>query len=445
MTQEFRLEDPGEGIHEAEIREIHISEGDRVADGDIILTVETDKAAVEVPAPFSGIVQDIRFDVGDVAEVGEVIMTYGEGDNGGGATEAQDKDVKREKPPRTRKEVDGQQTEAKKADTSDTHQTQQDVSRDQGPVPASPATRRLARELEVDLRAVDPSGPEGRVTAGDVRATAEKAPAPQKETAGKRKAKEPTATKIHADGALPDFGRWGKIERVPLRSIRRATARHMARSWEQIPHVMHQDDADITDLEDWRQAHKAAVEEHDGKLTLTVLVLKALVSVLKEFPRFNASLDAEKDEIVLKHYFHIGVAVDTEQGLVVPVARDVDRKSIVELSTELADLADKARSGKLSRDEMHGGTFTVTNPGPLGGRSMTPIINHPEVAILGLGQARLEPRISGEIASHDVVARRILPLCLAFDHRVNDGADAGRFVTRLAEMISDTEAIMLNA
>jgi pyruvate dehydrogenase E2 component (dihydrolipoamide acetyltransferase) len=443
MTQEFRLEDPGEGIHEAEIREIHISEGDKVADGDIILTVETDKAAVEVPAPFSGVVQNIRFDVGDVAEVGDVIMTYGDGDNDDGAADAKDEDPERETPPQDRKEEDGEQSQTKK-DTEDTHSTKQDASRDKGPVPASPATRRLARELNVDLRAIDPSGPEGRVTAEDVRAAAEKAPAPPKKDAAAPEAKESPETERRADGALPDFGRWGKIERVPLRSIRRATARHMARSWQQIPHVMHQDDADITDLEDWRQAHKASVEEQDGKLTLTVLVLKALISVLKEFPRFNASLDPEKDEIVLKHYFHIGVAVDTDQGLVVPVVRDVDRKSIVELSVELVNLADKARAGKLSRDEMRGGTFTVTNPGPLGGRSMTPIINHPEVAILGLGQARLEPRIAGDIDSHDVVARRILPLCLAFDHRVNDGADAGRFVTRLAEIISDTETIMLN-
>lgn len=442
MTEAFRLEDPGEGIHEAEIREIHISEGDKVTDGDIILTVETDKAAVEVPAPFSGVIQDIRFGVGDVAEVGEIVMTYSDSDAGEDA--AQDAAAESEKPSRKRKDEKNGEEEKSKADASDTHQTEQNAAQEKGPVPASPATRRLARELDVDLRSIDPSGPSDRVTADDVRAAAEEPPAETKKKATEPAAEESLETQKRAEGALPDFSRWGKIERIPLRSIRRATARHMSRSWEQIPHVMHQDDADITDLEDWRQTHKATVEEQDGKLTLTVLILKALVSVLKEFPRFNASLDPEKDEIVLKHYFHIGVAVDTEQGLVVPVVRDVDRKSIVELSTELADLADKARAGKLSREEMRGGTFTVTNPGPLGGRSMTPIINHPEVAILGLGRARLEPRIAGDIDSHDVVARRILPLNLAFDHRVNDGADAGRFVTRLAETISDTEAIMLN-
>ena len=450
MTEQFTLQDPGEGIHEAEIKEIHVAEGDQVTDGDIILTVETDKAAIDVPAPFSGVVQEIRFGVGDIAEVGDVIMTYG-----GDAKETKSRETKtKETKKRGKEKTKGSTEEEKDNEKVESAEPQEDVEgasepktkapRKQGPVPASPATRRLARDLGVDLRAVDASGPGGRVTADDVHAAAEAGP--DDHSKQESKAKEPPNEKKARPEptALPDFSQWGATERVPLRSIRRTTARRMARSWAQIPHVMHEDEADITGLEHWRQDHKETIEKQGGKLTLTVLMMKALVAALKEFPRFNASLDAEDDAIVLKHHFHIGVAVDTDEGLMVPVVRDVDRKSIVELAAELPSLADKARAGKLSRDDMRGATFTITNPGPIGGRVMTPIIDFPQVAILGLGQARLEPRVDGDLETFEIVPRLILPVCLAFDHRVNDGADAGRFVNKLIATVSDTEAILLN-
>jgi pyruvate dehydrogenase E2 component (dihydrolipoamide acetyltransferase) len=242
---------------------------------------------------------------------------------------------------------------------------------------------------------------------------------------------------------LPDFAKWGEVERQKLRSIRRATAKHMARSWAQIPHVTHQDVADITELEAFRRRHAAEVEQRSGKLTLTVLAVKAAIAALKEHPRFNASLDPDAEEIVLKRYYHLGVAIDTEQGLMVPVLREVDRKSIVDLAAELSELAERARNNELKREEMAGGTFTITNVGPLGGTAFAPIVNYPQVAILGLARARWEPVVEGDPEDFAIVPRLRLPLCLAFDHRVVDGADAARFTRMVADSLADVESFAL--
>jgi pyruvate dehydrogenase E2 component (dihydrolipoamide acetyltransferase) len=217
----------------------------------------------------------------------------------------------------------------------------------------------------------------------------------------------------------------------------------MSLAWAQIPHVMHQDVADITALEMFRRRHAAEVEQHGGKLSLTVLVLRALVAVLKQFPRFNASLDPEGGQLILKQYYHIGVAVDTERGLLVPVVRDVDRKSMTELAMELTALVEQVRHGKVNRDDLQGGTFTLTNPGAIGGTTFTPIINYPEVAILGLARTRLEPVVQGDIDSFTIAPRLCLPLHLAFDHRVNDGADAARFMRTLIDTLRDPESFLL--
>jgi pyruvate dehydrogenase E2 component (dihydrolipoamide acetyltransferase) len=233
------------------------------------------------------------------------------------------------------------------------------------------------------------------------------------------------------------------VQQVPLQSVRRATARQMSLAWAQIPHVMHQDLADITALELFRRRHAAEVEQLGGKLTLTVLVLRAVVAVLKQFPRFNASLDAEGGQLILKQYYHIGVAVDTERGLIVPVVRDVDRKSMTDLAIELTALVEQVRQGKVNRDDLQGGTFTITNPGAIGGTTFTPIINYPEVAILGLGRTRLEPVVQGDIDNFTIAPRLCLPLHLAFDHRVNDGADAARFMRTLIDTLRDPEAFLL--
>lgn len=303
-------------------------------------------------------------------------------------------------------------------------------------MPASPATRRIARELGVDLRDVPPTGEAGRVLAQDVRAFAQ--------SAGERSSGAARRGRAAAS-PLPDFSRWGEIERVPIRSVRRTIARRMLRAWETIPHVTHQDLVDVTDLEAFRRRRSSQlVEAGDPELSLTVLVLKAAAAALAEFDRFNASFDPEAEELVFKRYCHIGVATDTPRGLLVPVLRDVDRKSLRVLARELTELARRAREGELGRDEMEGGSFTLTNVGAIGGTFFSPIINPPQVAILGLGRARLEARVRGDLERPKIEPRLVLPLCLAFDHRVNDGADAARFMNRIAGMLADPEALVLD-
>lgn len=423
MTRSFQLPDLGEGIHEGEVLAVLVAVGDQVSEGDPILEVETDKAAVEIPSPVDGTVKEIRVKAGDVVKVGDVLMTF---DTGEAAAAAKQPAAPRPAPA--------------PAETSG--------ARKRPPVPASPATRRLARELEVDLYAVTPSGPQGLVTAQDVRAFAEKAsaPAPAETTeAAAAEAPSPGAGAAPLEAApLPDFDKWGPTQRVPLRSVRKATARQMALSWSQIPHVHTQDRVDLTDLESFRQKHKAAVAEQGGKLTLTVFALKAAAAALKRFPDFNASLDDAAGEIVRKHYFHIGVAVDTDDGLIVPVVRDVDRKSIRELAVELTDLVARTRRRKATLEEMQGATFTLTNVGPLGGEHFSAIINHPQVAIMGMGAARMAPVVVTEGSGPPkIVPRLLMPLVVCVDHRILDGADAIRFMQRVKAMLENPEELLL--
>lgn len=465
MSKQFKFTDPGEGLQEAEILEVHVSDGDTVSDGDVALTIETDKASTEIPAPFNGTVEQVQVAEGDTVEIGDVLMTYSEaGESGAKQSEASSGAQSRQESGGGEKASSkaqdgskqaGQKTDQKSGGSQQTgdKQTSESESRASGesgaskaasrgdrdqPVPAAPSTRRLAREKGVDLHDVEPSGPEGRVTAEDVEAAAETS---RSET--KARAETSPLTPGVAPPELPDFSQWGEIEREPLRSIRRATAQNMARSWAQIPHVYHQDIADVTALERFRRKHEDSQALAGGKLTLTVLVMKALASTLVRFPRFNTSLDVVNEEIVYKNYCHMGLAVATERGLLVPVIRDVDRKNIVELAIETSDIARKARNGELSRTDMEGGSITVTNPGPLGGSSLTPLINHPQVAILGMGRAQLEPVVSGDLDAYRIEPRLRLPLVLGFDHRVNDGADAARFVSTLIETLADPESLLL--
>jgi len=300
----------------------------------------------------------------------------------------------------------------------------------------------------------------GLVTAEDVRAFAKEA-APSPETPrveaegasgleisanGSVDSAAPTANPIVTPAAppMPDFNRWGTVERVPLRSVRRATAAHMALAWSQIPHVNHQELVDITRLEQFRRRQAQVVEAKGGKLTLTVFVLKAVVAALKAYPRFNSSLDMERQEIIQKQYYHLGVAVDSERGLIVPVIKDADRKSILQLSVELKETAERTRSGQLALEEMQGGTFTITNIGALGGTGFAPIINYPEVAILGMGRARWQPVVLGDQDQYEIVPRLMLPVVLAFDHRVLDGADAARFTRTIAGALENPDDLWLS-
>jgi pyruvate dehydrogenase E2 component (dihydrolipoamide acetyltransferase) len=314
MSRSFKLPDLGEGIHEGEVLAVLVAVGQEVSEGDIILEVETDKAAVEIPSPYTGTVNEIFFKPGDVVKVGDVMMTFSNGEEGA-VEETADK----------AKEIAAESTpeEATVAELP---------PHKEGPMPASPATRRVARELGVDLRQVPPTGPAGLVTAEDVRVFAKRGEAEIEATeepstpAAVSGDVQPSAISIPA---LPDFTRWGPVERVPFRSIRRTTAKQMSLAWSQIPHVTSQDTVDITRLEAFRQKHKAEIEAIGGKLTMTVFALKAVATALKTYPNFNATLDTKAGEIIIKQYYHIGVAVNTDNGLIVPVVRDVDRGQYV--------------------------------------------------------------------------------------------------------------------
>jgi pyruvate dehydrogenase E2 component (dihydrolipoamide acetyltransferase) len=427
MAKSFILPDLGEGIYEGEVLAVPVEVGREVKEGDIILEVETDKAAVEIPSPYTGSIQEILVKPGDIVNVGDVMMTFSDGE-----------DLQAE---------EGEKTEKMPDTPPGTAVTDTLVAAvpKEGPVPASPATRRLARELSVDLHAVTPTGPAGLVTAEDVRQFARDG----KVAGDVPNTPQPPPNEFQhspiSEPPLPDFTRWGSVERVPFRSIRRATAKQMTLSWSLIPHVNSQDVVDITNLEAFRQKHKTEIESAGGKLSLTVFALKAIATALKTYSNFNATLDMANSEIIIKQYYNIGVAVNTDRGLIVPVVRDVDRKSIKELSIELNDLVQRTRSRKTTLEELQGGTFTITNAGAMGGGFFAPIINYPEVAILGLGQARMQPVVRDQgKGDFQIVPRLMMPVVLCIDHRVLDGADAIKFLRVLVDTLEDPDELFLS-
>ena len=439
-ASEFRLPELGENIDQGDLVRLMISPGARVSEGQPVMELETDKAVVEVPSSVSGVVKEIKVKEGDKVKVGQVIFTLE-----GTAAPAP---VRRM--PEPVEHVSGQQAArlafhlAMKAEGKTEEQA---LPPDQpvppqptftmpvqlgkvagtehgDPVAAAPHVRRLARELGLDIYSVTGTGPGGRISEDDVKAHAKATLATAISAA-----QAPQAGARFAQPKLPDFTRWGKVERVSMRGVRRKTAEHLREAWNTIPHVTQHDRADITELEHLRAKFAPRAEEAGGKMTVTAIALKVCASALKVFPQFNASIDMEKEEIVYKQYINIGVATDTDRGLLVPVLRDVDKKNIVELAAELSQLSKKARDKKLTPEEMEGGTFTITNLGGIGGTAFTPIVNHPEVAILGLSRGRMEPEwIDGKFEP-----RLILPLSLSYDHRLIDGADAARFLRWIAE------------
>ena len=454
MAKEFKLPDLGEGIHEGEVLAVKVSQGQQVKEDDTILEVETDKAAVEIPSPYTDVVTDVRVSAGDVVHVGDVMMVFG----GVADNAPKEKTREAEAPPKGRRpsEVRAASEEAPLG-----VQTPAGEPIREGPVPAAPSTRRLARELGVDLHEVSPTGAGGRVTREDVRAYAEgggsaaKEAQPEKQPERRLFGVSPQTVEAPP---LPDYDKVGPVEREQLRSVRRATAKQMALAWSQIPHVSTQDLVDVTELEKLRRQYKDEVKDRDGALTITVFVIKALVNALKTFPRFNASLDMSSEELILKKYYNVAIAVDTERGLLVPTIRDADKKSVFELAVELKALADRAREGHATLEEMQGSTITITNVGAIGGTNFAPIINYPEVAILGLAQARVQP-VAKQIdfpegeepedfeealtRGYEFVPRLMMPIILSFDHRVNDGAEAQRFLNRVIEQLERPERLLM--
>jgi pyruvate dehydrogenase E2 component (dihydrolipoamide acetyltransferase) len=435
---EFKLPELGENITQGDLVRLMISPGTKVSEGQPVMELETDKAVVEVPSSVNGVVKEVRVKEGEKVKVGQVVFTleggataqpkpsaYAPVEHTSGqhaarvafqaAIRAEGKTEEEALPP--------DQPVPQKTDFSMPTQLGKVAGTAHGePVPAAPHVRRLARELGVDIHAVKGSGPGARISKDDVKAHAKAL------ISNAAAAQAPGGLRFAAT-ELPDFSKWGKVERVSMRGVRRKTAEHLWEAWNTIPHVTQHDQADTTELEQLRARFAPKAEEAGGKMTVTAIALKVCASALKIFPQFNASIDMAKDEIIYKQYIHIGVAVDTDRGLLVPVIRDVDKKNIVELAAELTRFSQKARDKKLTPDDMQGGTFTITNLGGIGGTGFSPIVNYPEVAILGLSRSSMVPVwMEGKFEP-----RRVLPLSLSYDHRLIDGADAARFLRWIAE------------
>jgi pyruvate dehydrogenase E2 component (dihydrolipoamide acetyltransferase) len=414
---EFRLPELGENITSGQVVGILVSVGDTIAPEQAVLEIETDKATAEVPCPVGGVVAAIHIGVGDQVQVGQLIITLK-------AQATIPTKVRREAEPTVPSPTVPPTPTAQPQLPSPERPISTKIDPARSAVPATPGVRRLAREIGVDVVEVAGSGPGGRLTKDDVKRYSRQL------HAGDALA-TPSAVAATAK-PLPDFSRWGQVEREAMSNIRRATAEHLSHSWA-APHVTQFDQADIEELEQLRRRFAPKVEAVGAKLTMTAIILKVLASALKRFPKFNASVDMDAHEIVYKKYYHIGVAVDTDRGLLVPVVRDVDQKSIVELSQELGQIAAKARDKKLSLEEMQGGTFTLSNLGGIGGTNFTPIINWPEVAILGVARGQVQPLYRGG----QFEPRLMLPLSLSYDHRLIDGADGARFLRWVVEALEE--------
>lgn len=441
MLKEIVVPDIGD-FESVDVIEVLVAAGDAIAEEDSMISVESDKATMEIPAPEGGVVKEVKVAVGDKISQGSLILLL---------------------EPSAEPEVVIEQTASHEAEPATQKTTEEDVSdvaefaRSATPesslkpventVPkklsptvkidevafskayASPSVRKFARELGVDLGRVEGSGRNGRVIREDVQAYVKRALAQGTTGGGLGVAPMPVI----------DFSYWGEVETKPLTKINKLTGQFLHRNWVTVPHVTQFDEADITDLEAFRKSMAAEYKDKGIKITPLIFLIKALVSALKEFPRFNASLDSSGENLIFKQYFNIGIAVDTSDGLVVPVVCDVDRKSLVDIATELGEISIKARDKKLRPEEMKGGSITISSLGGIGGTQFTPIVNAPEVAILGVSRHKMQPVWNGE----EFIPRLILPLSLSYDHRVIDGADGARFTAFLSRVLSDTRRLLL--
>lgn len=431
-SNEIKTPDFG-GAAEVTVIEILVKAGDKVTADTTILTLESDKATMDLPAGTDGVVKDIKVKVGDEVKTDDVLMTL-EAEGASKEEKPEKKADKKTSQSAEKKDEEKAEPEEKKAKKetkkpahdkdepmTGTLETDQDVH-------AGPGVRRMARELGVNLSDISGSGPKARILKEDVQQYV------------KTRLSKPSegGSQLPSLPAI-DFTKFGPIERQELSRIQKISGKNLQRNWMMIPHVTQFGEADITSLEEFRQQQKKAFEKDNLKLTPLVFVMKAIVASLKAFPRFNSSLDPKGEYLILKNYFHIGVAVDTEDGLVVPVIRDVDQKGIRELSKELAEVSVKARKKQLLPADMQGSCFSISSLGGIGGTAFTPIINYPEVAILGVSKAYFKPVYE----DGDFVPRLMLPLSLSYDHRVVDGADGARFIVHLTNMLSDIRHLLL--
>ena len=465
----FKLPDLGEGIQEGELLVWHVQQKERINEDDPLCDMETDKAAVTIPSPKTGIVHTLGAQPGDMVQVGQVLVTIeteestepstAKGD--ASPSRVPDKD-KGHKKGRNKEEKNKVSQEGKAAGTSAQNHDSRAI--------AAPAVRRLAREMDIDINQVPATGPGGRVTADDLLkydtqgtdaaavsdGAAEKSAATAESVESTIASSDAASTSDMAQvpgipfltlSPMPDFAAQGPVEKIPIRSVRKKTAARTVTSSVLVPHVAHMDEADVTELETLRRAYNDKTDdahpsddtqEHSGHLTLMAFVIKALAGLLKKYPAFNASVDTDSMQIIHKKFVHIGFAADTPRGLLVPVIQDADRHSLSDLGLRIRHLAREAKKGEIQVENLTGGTFSVTNVGAIGGTHVMPIINYPESAILGMGRVVKKPVVKND----DIVIRQMLPLTLCFDHRVADGAQAARFVRDLVEMLEDPVMFM---
>jgi pyruvate dehydrogenase E2 component (dihydrolipoamide acetyltransferase) len=468
---EFTLPNLGEGVAQGDVLRVLVRPGDTVAEEQPVLELETDKATIEVPSSVAGVVKDVLVKPGDKVKPGQAVLRFEE--SGGAAKaapkaedEARDAAPAKAAAPTAEKAgastpTDTQDEGEEDQETTEAAAARDEAARKRAPVvdirgrqpagapvaaaattpvpstamaPAAPSVRRVAREIGVDIAQVTGTGPNGRITEDDVKAFAKQilsglgggalAPSPSMRPGGP---------------ALPDFTKWGEVERRPMSGVRRKTAEHLSHAWAVIPHVTQFDKADMTVLEELRPKYAAEAERMGGKLTVTAVITKIVATALRRFPQFNSSIDVAAQSIVYKKYVHVGIAVDTEHGLLVPVVRHADQKNVLQIAVEIQGLAEKAKARKLTLDEMSGGSMSITNLGGIGGTAFTPIVNWPEVAILGISRGAVEPVYK----DGQIEPRQMLPLSLSYDHRVIDGADAIRFLRWVVEAIEQPFTMML--
>lgn len=507
MKKEIKIPDIAENVDEGVIGRILVSKGDQVKEDQPVVEVETDKAATDIPSPYSGTIDEIKVEEGDEVTVDQVIMIVeveGEGEEDTDE-KSDDKADEAEKDTGQRKEQDdkggeepgGEEAEAEesgkkaKAESGEEksemdeddedgsgeedegtdvdseepgesgeedkeHDEDEDQEKDETgkqpaaagqktaaeDIPAAPSVRRMAREAGIDLSKVEGSGPGNRITAEDIEAAKEatkKEGEKKKETKPSGKKKKAGAAETESTIELPDFSKWGDTKKEKMNTVRKITARTMTASWQQIPQVTQFDEADITEIEAFRQQHKDDYKKQGGKLTVTAILLKIAAFALQKFPRFNSSIDTSDNTLVMKQYINIGLAVDTDKGLIVPVIRDTDKKSLADISVETVELAKKARENEISSEELQGGNFTISNLGGIGGTGFTPIVYAPQVAILGVAKASYK-----QVFIDDRFQQRlVLPLSLTYDHRVIDGADGARFLRWICDVLEDPYALLM--
>jgi len=476
MAKEIKVPQIGDGVESATVSEVLVAEGDKIEKDQSVIAVESDKASVEVPSSAAGTIKEIKISEGDEVEVGQVIILLEESDddetdedNGEASEEEKEKENTSEeeneeededseekqsgkKKKKIKEENPEDNDEEPEEDDADENQDEKKSSKKDEPeagktseekenkksgksssgesstgagIQASPGTRRLARELGVDLTELAEEI-SGRVSEKDVKEFAKK--------------DSPKSTRS-ASISLPDFEKWGSVERKPLNNIRKATAKNVTASWQSVPHVFQFDEADITDIQQYLETNQDKAEKAGGKLTITALLTKIVASALVRFPKFNASIDMENEEMILKNYVNIGIAVATEKGLLVPVIKDADKKSIIEIATELTNIAEKARDGKLSKEDMEGANFSISNLGGIGGTNFTPIVPASQVAILGISRSAKKP----VYVDDEFKPREILPLSLSYDHRLIDGADGAAFINWITQALEDPYKALLGA